>query len=750
MRHLTTMLGLALAVTACAPQDGDGDGVPASLDCDDSDFSVYPGAVEVCDGVDNDCNEVVDDEYARGGQIFFLDRDGDGFGVWEQAKVRCAAPAGYVDNSTDCSDDDADVYPGAPEFCDKVDQNCNGDLDDNAVDADAYYTDYDQDGYGGSDSAIYACEQPEGSITIGGDCDDFSAIINPEAVERCDQIDNDCNGIVDDADSLDATPWYGDKDRDGYGDPEDVIQSCYQPEYYVPEVLTGDCDDADASVNPGVREVCNDGIDNNCNGSADFCIYDNWEYGSDSMVTFTGSGSSAYYGRENSIVGDVNGDGIDDFVVAGYRGQGGACSDSGSNYCGDAVLIYGAEDIAGKSFTKSDGISFSPTSTYDYAGTSLASLGDLDGDGYADFGVGAYGDDYGGSSAGSVYIVYGSPSLGAPGDWHDLNAHAQFYETSSSSYLGYGMAGGDVDGDGYTDALMGAYRGQNGGSYSGNLYIFYGGTQRADFGSVRDLPTIYGPQSSEYFTADTGHGLGTGDFDGDGIADAIVGSSYYDNAGLYSTGRAYLFYGETDRLAGRFNAEDLASAIYTDNDDYGYLGRTSTGVGDVNGDGYDEFGSCSYGRNSYAGQCAFFYGQAERRDDRDALIYSKDVHDFQATGMGSSSYLGYYGMTGADYDQDGYAEIAIGAYRESDPNGSTLYTGGILIIPGGEEHQANYTWTSASVSSVFHDVQYAYLGNGVGAEPGDVNGDGFPDLLAGAYGASSYAGEAYIWLGGGL
>ena len=142
MRHLTTMLGLALAVTACAPQDGDGDGVPASLDCDDSDFSVYPGAVEVCDGVDNDCNEVVDDEYARGGQIFFLDRDGDGFGVWEQAKVRCAAPAGYVDNSTDCSDDDADVYPGAPEFCDKVDQNCNGDLDDNAVDADAYYTDY--------------------------------------------------------------------------------------------------------------------------------------------------------------------------------------------------------------------------------------------------------------------------------------------------------------------------------------------------------------------------------------------------------------------------------------------------------------------------------------------------------------------------------------------------------------------------------------------------------------------------------
>jgi len=751
MRHLAPMLALALALPACAPEDADGDGVPASLDCDDTNLSVYPGATEICDGIDNDCNEVADDDYARGGQIYFLDRDNDGFGVWEQAKVRCAAPTGYVDNSEDCADDDADVYPGAPEFCDKIDQDCNGEVDDEAVDAVAYYTDFDLDGYGGTDSAIYACEQPEGSITIGGDCDDFSAIINPEAVERCDLIDNDCNGIVDDADSLDATTWYGDKDRDGFGDPEDTVQSCNQPEYFVGEANAGDCNDSDESVNPGANEVCNDGIDNNCNGSADFCLYENWEYGSDTMFTFTGRGSSAYYGVDNSIVGDVNGDGIDDFIIGGYRGTGDACSDAGNTYCGDTILIYGDTELSGKDLNASDGISFSPTTRYDYAGISVAGLGDLDGDGYADFGIGAYSDDYGGSSSGSVYVVYGGPDLGGPGDWHDLNAHAQFFEEASYQYLGYGMAGGDVDGDGYGDALFAAPDSDNGPSSNlGAIYVYYGSNSRASFGSVRDLPTLYGANSYDDLGSNTGHGIGTGDFNGDGVDDALIGSRYYDAPGASSSGRVYLIYGDaTTRLAGRVGAEDVAAATYVGNTSSVQLGTTATGVGDTNGDGYEDLGMCGYGASSYAGKCSIVYGSAEAKEGVNLNAFAEDVASFTATGTGSSTYLGYYGMNGSDFDQDGFNEVVIGSYRASEPGGSTTYTGGLMVIPGGEEHDLDYTWTSGS-TSIFHDTRYAYLGRGVGAESGDVNGDGYPDLLAGAYGASSYAGEAYIWLGGGL
>lgn len=131
-----------------------------------------------------------------------------------------------------------------------------------------WYADADGDGYGDPAVGALACEQPDGHAGNAADCDDRSAAASPGATEVCDGLDNDCNGAVDD-DAADAQTFHVDGDGDGYGDPEVTILSCDQPADTTTVELATDCDDADASSNPGGEEVC-DGADNDCDGVEDF------------------------------------------------------------------------------------------------------------------------------------------------------------------------------------------------------------------------------------------------------------------------------------------------------------------------------------------------------------------------------------------------------------------------------------------------------------------------------------------------
>jgi len=139
------------------------------------------------------CNAPTEDACTS---VWFLDADNDGFGGTDQLTA-CDAPSGYVALSTDCDDGNGDVFPGADEHCDGVDNDCDGDLDEEAVDGVQVYADNDSDGYGDANESTVTCQVTPGWVEDSHDCDDGNAEAHPFAYEICDGADNDCDGTVD-------------------------------------------------------------------------------------------------------------------------------------------------------------------------------------------------------------------------------------------------------------------------------------------------------------------------------------------------------------------------------------------------------------------------------------------------------------------------------------------------------------------------------------------------------------------------
>jgi PKD repeat protein len=193
--------------------DVDQDGVTVCQgDCDDNNALAYPGAMELCNGIDEDCDQIIDEGF---------DLDNDGFTV-------CVG---------DCDDSNAGVNPSAAELCNGMDDNCNGLVDEGY--------DVDNDGF----------------TTCQGDCDDNNANVKPSALEVCNGIDDNCNGQIDEG--LLVT-YYLDADSDGYGVQESTVMACATPAGYA--AIAGDCNDNNANINPNATEICGNGIDDDCDG----------------------------------------------------------------------------------------------------------------------------------------------------------------------------------------------------------------------------------------------------------------------------------------------------------------------------------------------------------------------------------------------------------------------------------------------------------------------------------------------------
>ncbi|MCB9699013.1 MAG: putative metal-binding motif-containing protein [Alphaproteobacteria bacterium] len=308
MRALS--ITLLLAAWGCKnpdKEDADNDGFNAAQDCNDNDASINPDAEEVCDGVDNDCDGRADEDL---GADYYTDADGDGFGTGN-ADRQCDVGGGVATVGGDCDDTNVNINPDADEDCDpNVDANCDGDPVAGAADLLTYYIDADLDGFGDATATgTESCDPITNWVTDNTDCDDLDDTVHPGATEICDGKDTDCDKATPEESSVDATTWYTDADGDGVGDTATAVLACEAPPYS--SDVGGDCDDADPTSYPGANELCDGGIDNDCDPSTDEALTAVW-----------------YRDLDNDGFGND-----DDFVngcspPAGYVQIGGDCDDT--------------------------------------------------------------------------------------------------------------------------------------------------------------------------------------------------------------------------------------------------------------------------------------------------------------------------------------------------------------------------------------------------------------------------------------
>ena len=285
------------------------DDLDVGTDCNDAAVAINPSATEVCDTVDNNCDDSVDE--SGGSATYFADADSDTYGNASATSTACSMPTGYVVDNTDCDDTNVAINPGATEVCDAldVDEDCDTFADDDDLSVDAaseasWYHDADGDTYGDPAMSTAACDADASHVADRTDCDDTNVDANPGETEILDNaVDEDCSGTAD----MTSTTS-NDADADGY----DSITSG-----------GNDCDDTNAAINPSAAEVSFDGEDNNCDGAANgtatgrFCATPesnllgfSWEFwGRDATVDPDGTISAGWaHPGINSGMGEVCGD----------------------------------------------------------------------------------------------------------------------------------------------------------------------------------------------------------------------------------------------------------------------------------------------------------------------------------------------------------------------------------------------------------------------------------------------------------
>ena len=398
--------------------------------------------------------------------------------------------------------------------------------------------------------------------------------------------------------------------------------------------------------------------------------------------TRNGWSSDLYLAMIVGAAGDVNGDGYDDILLSAHGND---------SYKGRALLYLGSPD-------EEKWVAFGEEGSDAFGGTA-ATAGDVNGDGYGDVLIAAPSHD---NDAGKIYLYHGSPTgldgsptwvaAGQPGD--------EFGRAACTA--------GDVNGDGYDDLIVGA-PGDDGDR--GRVYVFYGSSDGLDIGRAWSMAG-----------ENTGDRLGTavalaGDVDGDDFGDIVLGAPGYPAGN--EVGKAYVYDGSEAGLAGapewvgigEHSGSDYGQAVYT--------------AGDVNDDGHDDVVVGSPGHNADRGRAYVYLGGLEGIEAGAA--------DWTGTGANGGDRYGYSVATAGDVNGDGYAEVLVGAPEYGSSAGRAYVHPGSVTGPGASMYSPTGSTGDRSGTHV--------------APAGDVDGDGFADMVVGSPGYSYGEGKLIVYLG---
>ncbi len=416
---------------------------------------------------------------------------------------------------------------------------------------------------------------------------------------------------------------------------------------------------------------------------------------------------SALLGSSVSNAGDVNGDGFSDVIIGAPN------FDNGESDQGRVYVFHGSSTgLASTADWVMDGYQ-----DHSYFGASVATAGDVNGDGFSDIVIGAPEHQNGQITEGKAYVFHGSAvGLATTPNWSDeINqVGAQFGNSVSSA--------GDVNGDGFSDVIIGSWLFDDSETNEGGAFVYHGSAT-----GLSSAPVWSGGsgQESAYF----GISVSTaGDVNSDGYSDIIVGSSTFSN-GEALEGRAFVFQGSSSGLA--------AVPSWTAESDNGNarFGYSVSSGGDVNGDGFSDVivGAPSYTNSaSYAGRAFLYHGSSAGLEGSAS---------WTADGSQTSESFGWSTASAGDVDGDGFSDIIIGSYQFA---GGQASEGRVYLYHGSSSGvQASSGWIGEE------NQPGAHLGYSVGSG-GDVNGDGYSDIIIGARqfsGGQNYEGRAFVFYG---
>ena len=490
-------------------------------------------------------------------------------------------------------------------------------------------------------------------------------------------------------------------------------------------------------------------------------------------------GEAAYdlSGFSASAAGDVNGDGFADVIIGAAFADNPQGTNSGTSY-----LVFGKASGFGTAVPLSsldglNGFRLAGEVSYDSAGFSVHGAGDLNGDGLSDLIIGApYAAGANGPFSGANYVVFGKASffdestLDAKLDLATLAASGsdgfRIVGEAAYSYAGYSVSGaGDVNGDGFADLIIGADRASaNGMVRSGAAYVVFG--KAGGFDAVLDLYLLKSGDGSDGFRL-TGAAAGdragqsvssAGDVNGDGFGDVIIGVAHPNGDGTHS-GEAYVVFGNADVFA-----PDLALSSLNGSTGFRLFGTGTSErpayavsvseAGDVNGDGFGDLivGAlyASTANGTATGAAYVVFGKATGFVSNINVSAMNISDGFRIIGAAAGDMAGYSVSAAGDVNGDGYGDLIVGAPGTRD-----------------SENTAGTSYVVFGAASGFHDINLATLGGNDGfrlsgvalgddsgysvSAAGDVNGDGFDDLVVASANASPggvvRAGESYVIFG---